>query len=30
VHQVTTLGRKVLRYFGPAEQGASCEKDHAF
>jgi hypothetical protein len=30
VHQVTALGRKVLRYFGPVELGASCEKDHAF
>ena len=30
VYQVTALGRKVLRYFGPAEQGAGGEKDHAF
>lgn len=30
VHQVTALGRKVLRYFGPAEQDAGGQKDHAF
>lgn len=29
VHQVTALGRKVLRYFGPVEQSAGCEKDRA-
>jgi hypothetical protein len=29
VHEVTALGRKVLRYFGPVEQSVSCEKDRA-
>lgn len=30
VHQFTALSRNVLRYFGPADQGEGCEKDHAF
>lgn len=30
VHQVTALGRKVLRYLGLTKQGGECEKDHSF
>jgi uncharacterized protein (UPF0128 family) len=29
VHQVTALGHKVLRYFGPARSVQSFEKDRA-
>lgn len=30
VHQFTALSCNVLHYFGPADQGEGCEKNHAF